>query len=204
VTVELYIFLSTSPSFSLYYICISIKQIGFDFLFIHQMLFDMHIRILSGTVLLWYPTLFDVYSIRLTFPTSSSSSFQFVLKTNKMEKVYFWHWYMSGRCDIDIIIKTYLMYNNTQKCLSKLGYFYTHPIAPHLSCFNSRSSVSRMLSSEYRPMGELNCLFTSRFWVVAILICNVRFYLALISGFPNFTSQSSFRIWKQKRIIHGN
>lgn len=38
----------------------------------------------------------------------------------------------------------------------------THPTTPFDKTFNSRSNVSRTLRSEYKPIGELNCLCTKR------------------------------------------
>lgn len=42
----------------------------------------------------------------------------------------------------------------------------THPTEPLERVFSSRLSVSLILLSEYRPMGELNCLCTSAWAIV--------------------------------------
>lgn len=51
----------------------------------------------------------------------------------------------------------------------------TYPICPFDRHFSSRSSVALTLLSEYRPIGELNCLCTSFRCTVAIVLSFLRY-----------------------------
>lgn len=54
----------------------------------------------------------------------------------------------------------------------------TYPMVPLENAFNSRFSVDLTLFSEYKPIGELNCLWTIFRWTFAIFILYSLFALS--------------------------
>lgn len=63
----------------------------------------------------------------------------------------------------------------------------TYPIWPFESTFNSLSNVAFTLLSEYKPIGELNCLWTSFRCCKDAILLNLRFfYICLLFLFESF------------------
>lgn len=70
----------------------------------------------------------------------------------------------------------------TNRKMRQMDYTITYPNAPLEKACNSRFNVDLTLFSEYRPSGELNCLWTTFRCTVAISILSFRFLHQSFSG----------------------